>query len=148
MEPNTEPNTDTGADAGADTAANRALIQRVYRDGYNGGDVRVYDECYTGDFVHHSKTIHDIAPGGDGERESMLRFRTAIPDARFEILDLVAEGDRVAARLRITGTPRGDFGDIGATGEAIDIHGLALFRVCAGRIAEEWFFVDGGRPQS
>jgi predicted ester cyclase len=140
MEPKSEPDTET--------AANRALIERVYRDGYNGGDVRLYDECYTDDFVHHSKTIHDIAPGGDGERESMLRFRAAIPDACFEILDLVAEGDRVAARLRITGTPRGEFGDIGATGEPIDIHGLALFRVRDGRIAEEWFFVDGGRPQA
>jgi predicted ester cyclase len=130
-----------------DTAANRALIERVYRDGYNRGDVRVYDEYYTTDFVHHSKTIHDIAAGGAGERESMQRFRTAIPDAHFEILDLVAEGDRVAARLRITGTPRGNFGDISAGGEPIDIHGLALFRVRDGRIAEEWFFVDGGRPR-
>jgi steroid delta-isomerase-like uncharacterized protein len=132
----------------AGTAANRALIERIYRDGYNGGDVGVYDECYSDDFVHHSKTIHDIAAGGAGERESMLRFRAAIPDAHFEILDLVAEGDRVAARLRIRGTPRGDFGDISADGKPIDIHGLALFRVRDGRIAEEWFFVDGGRPES
>ena len=47
----------------------------------------------------------------------MLRFRAAIPDACFEILDLTAEDDRVAARLRITGTPQSDFGDIAPDGE-------------------------------
>ncbi len=130
------------------TDANRALIDRIYRDGYNGGDERVYDECYTSDFVHHSKTIHDVARGAAGERESMQRFRVAIPDARFEIVDLTAEDDRVAARLRITGTPTGDFGDITADGRPIHIHGLALFRMRDGRIAEEWFFVDGGSPRS
>ena len=123
-------------------------MERIYRDGYNGGDLRVYDECYTDDFVHHSKTIHDIDAGAAGERESMQRFRAAIPDVRFEILDLTAEEDRVAARLRITGTPQSDFGDIAPDGDAIDILGLALFRIRDGRVAEEWFFVDGGRPPS
>jgi predicted ester cyclase len=131
-----------------DISANRNLVERIYRDGYNAGELRVYDECYTDDFVHHSKTIHDITAGGAGERESMQRFRAAIPDARFEILDLTAEEDRVAVRLRITGTPRSDFGDIAPDGEAIEILGLALFRIRDDRVAEEWFFVDGGRPPS
>jgi steroid delta-isomerase-like uncharacterized protein len=129
-------------------AENRALVERVYREGYNGGDVRVYDDCYTDDFVHHSKTIHDITPGAGGERESMLRFRAAIPDARFEIVELVAEDDLVAARLQITGTPVTAFGDIEPDGEAIRIDAVAWFRVRDGRLAEEWFFVDGGRPPS
>src|SRR5690242_13625350 len=94
---------------GSATDENRALVERVYREGYNGGDVRVYDECYTDDFLHHSKTLHDVTPGAGGERESMQRFRTAIPDVRFEIVELIAEGDRVAARLRITGTPVAPF---------------------------------------
>jgi steroid delta-isomerase-like uncharacterized protein len=127
---------------------NRALVERVYREGYNGGDVRVYDECYTDDFVHHSKTIHDITPGAAGERESMQRFRAAIPDVRFEIVELTAEDDRVAARLRITGTPIATFGDIAPTGGALRIDAVAWFRVRDGRLAEEWFFVDGGRPSS
>ena len=129
-------------------AEHRALVERIYREGYNGGDVRVYDECYTDDFVHHSKTIHDITPGAGGERESMLRFRAAIPDARFDILELTAEHDRVAARLRITGTPTGAFGDIAPTGEPLTIDAVAWFRIRDGRVAEEWFYVDGGRPPS
>ncbi len=125
---------------------NRALVERVYRDGYNGGDVSVYDECYTDHFVHHSKTVHDFSPGGPGERESMQRFRAAIPDVHFEIVDLVADDSLVAARLRIAGTPVADFGTLRATGDRVEIHALALFRVREGRLAEEWFFVDGGTP--
>jgi steroid delta-isomerase-like uncharacterized protein len=129
-------------------AENRALVERVYRDGYAGGDVRVYDECYTDDFVHHSKTIHDVRPGAAGERESMQRFRAAIPDVHFEIVELAAEDDRVAARLRITGTPVATFGDIEPTGGALQIDAVAWFRIRDGRLAEEWFYVDGGRPRS
>ncbi|HZP29287.1 MAG TPA: ester cyclase [Acidimicrobiia bacterium] len=131
-----------------ETDENRALIERIYRDGYNGGDVRVYDECYADDFVHHSKTIHDVAGGAVGERESMQRFRAAIPDAHFEVLDLTAEGDRVAARLRITGTPATAFGDITPTGGPIEIDAVAWFRVRDGRVTEEWFYVDSARPPS
>jgi steroid delta-isomerase-like uncharacterized protein len=140
--------TTKGVRADMGVEENRALVARVYRDGYNGGDVRVYDDCYTDDFVHHSKTIHDVTPGAAGERESMQRFRAAIPDARFEIVELTAEADRVVARLQITGTPVSAFGDITPTGDTIQIDAVAWFRVRDGRLAEEWFFVDGGRPPS
>ena len=130
------------------SAEHRALVERIYRDGYNGGDVSVYDDCYTDDFVHHSKTIHDVARGAAGERESMLRFRTAIPDAHFEILDLTAEDDRVVARLHITGTPVAAFGDIEPSGTPLTIDAVAWFRIRGGRVAEEWFYVDGGRRPS
>jgi predicted ester cyclase len=125
-------------------AANKALILRIYQHGYDEGDATVFDDAYTPDFVHHSKTVHDFSPGGEGEKESMGRFRRALPDVRFTVLDQVAERDLVATRLRIVGTPVEDFGGIHAGVGVFDVHALALFRVRGGRVAEEWFFVDGG----
>ena len=65
---------------------NKAIVERVYREGYNGGDESVYAELYKPDFFHHSKVLHDVGQGGEAERQSMLRFRESMPDARFVFL--------------------------------------------------------------
>lgn len=127
-----------------DAATNKAIIRRVYEEGYNGGDESIYAELYKPDFFHHSKTLHDVGQGGEAERQSMLRFRASMPDAHFELLDLLAEGDRVAVQLHITGTPVADFGNVAAADGRFDRHALALFRLEDGLLAEEWFYVDGG----
>jgi predicted ester cyclase len=119
-----------------------ALVTRIYEDGYNRGIESVFDECYTPDFQHHSKVIHDVPPAGDGEKQSMRRFRAAIPDVTFEILELLADADRVVVRLQIQGTPQGSYGTIEAGG-IFSSHVLVLFRVEGDRVAEEWLFVDG-----
>lgn len=127
----------------AATESNKALVRYIYHHGYNRGDPSVFDDCYLPDFVHHSKTIHDVAPGAAGEVESMARFRQAIPDVTFTVLDQLAEEDRVASRVHIHGTPLGTFGDIGPGG-TFDVEALVLFRLEGGKVAEEWLYVNGG----
>jgi predicted ester cyclase len=122
--------------------ANKALIERIYHRGYNDGDVSVFQDCYSDGFVHHSKVVHDVAPGGQGEAESMRRFREAIPDVRFTVLHLLAEDDWVTARLFIAGTPVADYGSLQIAGGRFEQHALALFRIEQGRVAEEWLFTD------
>jgi predicted SnoaL-like aldol condensation-catalyzing enzyme len=124
---------------------NKAVVRRIYEQGYNAGEITVFEELYAPHFVHHSKVIFDVPAGGAGERESMRRFRAAMPDAHFEILDQMAERDLVATRLRITGHPVAGYGQELTPGLAFDVHALALFRVEDGRVTEEWLFVDGGR---
>ena len=119
--------------------ANERIVRRIYEQGFNRGDESVFDESYTDDFRHHHKTIHDVSKGGAGEKESMLRFRKAIPDAHFEICDLMSAGDKVMAHLSITGTPVEAFPPI-EPGEPMHFRAVAVFRIDGGRIAEEWFY--------
>lgn len=128
----------------SDIERNKAVVTELYARGYNGADERAFTELYAPGFVHHSKVIHDVPPGGEGERQSMLRFRAAMPDAHFEVLQLLGEGDHVLARLRATGTPAEDYGHNVHAGERFEVHAAALFRLEDGLLAEEWFFVDGG----
>ena len=124
--------------------ANKAVVRRIYEEGYSVGNTSIYEECYQPTFVHHSKTIHDIAPGTAGEVESMNRFRQAIPDVQFTVLDQIAERDMVASRIRISGTPVEQYGDVGPDGGVFDVQTMVLFRLEDGRVAEEWLFVNGG----
>jgi len=132
----------------ADSAleANKALIRRIYDEGYSRGDESVYAECYHDDFLHHDKTIHDVGKGAEAERLSMLRFREAVPDALFEVVHQVAEGDRVVNQLRITGNPVKAFPPI-EPGAKMSFDAVAIFRIREGKIAEEWFYRASGTPE-
>ena len=121
--------------------ANKAIIRRIYEQGFNRGDPSIYDTSYAPDFRHHHKTIHDVSRGGEGEKESMLRFRAAIPDVNFAIRDCLAEDDKVMVHLTVTGTAIRAFPPIEA-GERIDFGAAALFRLENGLVAEESFYRD------
>jgi predicted ester cyclase len=126
--------------------ANKAVVRRIYEEGYDQGDPSVFHTLYAPDFEHHSKVTTEVSAAGAGEEQSMRRFHAAIPDVRFTVLSQLAEGDWVATRLHISGHPVGDYGPVKATDEVFDVHSLVLFRVENGLVAEEWLFVDGGEP--
>lgn len=77
--------------------------------------------------------------------ESLL---TAFPDRKWEIVDLIAEGDRVVARLKVSGTHQGTpalpiegglrLQRIPPTGRAYSIQHIHIFHIVDGKIAEHW----------
>ncbi|HEX4430456.1 MAG TPA: ester cyclase [Frankiaceae bacterium] len=105
-----------------DTTANKRTVRRVFEEGFTAGNADVVDECLSPDAV-------DRHPFGDDEPDfrahlkGVIRMlRGAMPDLHAEVDDLVGEGDRVAARVSMTGTHAGEplFG-IPATGGRIRI---------------------------
>lgn len=88
---------------------------------------------------------HDPAGGDsgpDGVAAKLATLWQAFPDGRFEPLDIVAAGDRVAVRSRLIGTQTGPFGPLPASGRAVDIAFFDLYRVAGGRIAAHWHVFD------
>jgi hypothetical protein len=67
---------------------------------------------------------------------------SASPDLNVEIEDLVAEGDRVVAWVRTTGTMTGSGGPIQASGRTVDFRHAQRFRLRDGRIMEHWAVRD------
>ncbi len=87
-------------------AANKAQFRRAYEELLNQGILAVADELIAPDFLNH-----EAPPGRNRGPESMRQLttmlRTAFPDLRFTIEELVAEGDTVAGRLTMSGTHQG-----------------------------------------
>ncbi|MBM4418898.1 MAG: ester cyclase [Chloroflexi bacterium] len=69
-------------------------------------------------------------------------FQEGFPSLHFRINDLIAEEDRVAARLTITGVHGGPFSGVRATGRPIEIDGFVCFRIRSGKIVERWAVLD------
>ena len=65
------------------------------------------------------------------------------PDLHVTIEDLVAEGDKVAARRSYEGTHRGELLGIPATGKPVQMGGISIFRMALGKITEHWEQIDG-----
>jgi predicted ester cyclase len=77
-------------------------------------------------------------------REDVERYVGAFADVETEIVDLIAQGDRVAMSWRTWGTHVGPYGDIAPepTGQRILMEGVDVFTVAAGKIVEVRSFWD------
>jgi len=91
---------------------------------------------------------HDLPGAG---REGLMAFRQAVnaatADEEFTISDLIAEGDRVAARMTSRSTHTGEFAGISATGKPIVFEIFEIVRISQGRIAERWVATVPGIPE-
>jgi len=120
---------------------NKALVRRQYEQGLNRRDVKVMAECFTADYVHHMPMSPE--PLGLAAFEEMFTgFLAAFPDMQVTLEDVLAEGDRVAARTSFRGTHQGEFMGIPPTGRQVAFAGNDIYRIVDGRIAEEWAQFD------
>ena len=85
---------------------------------------------------HAAGNDPDFGSGREGFRKQWREWQTAFPDLHFEIVDLIAEGDKVLTRWVLTGTHRGEFLGLAPTGTAIRVAGMSLDRVEGGLVAE------------
>ena len=122
-------------------AANKELVRRFYREVYVDWNMALVDEVVSPRFTSHDWP-EDGPTGPWAFRDYYAGIRSAVPDARYEVDDLIAEGDRVVVRWRLLGTHEGDFDGIAATGRAIALKGIAIYRVEAGLLMERWVVSD------
>ena len=62
----------------------------------------------------------------------------AVPDLKWEVLDIIPVGDRIVVRGKATGTPTGDFLGQKPTGKSFDTMEIAVFTVRAGKLASAY----------
>jgi steroid delta-isomerase-like uncharacterized protein len=127
-----------GADlfARKDADANRTVVCAVY-EAFNSGNLDALDEAVAADFIDHDP-IPGQAAGLDGLRQVVVWFREAFPDGRITTDELIAEGDRVVARVTLEGTQTGEFGGVAPSGEFVRAEGIEVFRLTGGKVTESW----------
>src|SRR5260370_2127610 len=123
------------------TEQNKALVRRWVEDVINQQKVDPIDETHTSNYVNHF--LPPNAPQGqEAEKHFTQMFIDAFADGKFNIEDLIAEGDKVAMRYTYTGTHTGNFQGIPATGKKFSVGGINVLRVANGRLAENWVAFD------
>lgn len=128
--------------AGAVEDQNKALTQKFYDEVANKGNMAAADQLLAEDFVDH-EPFPGIGPGRDGCKQFFSMMRSAFPDLKFEIKQMIAEGDRVAVFVSMTGTHKGDFMGMPPSGRAFKTDAIDIIRIADGKAVEHWGVTDG-----
>ncbi len=124
--------------------AHKALVRRYYADLWNRWRLDLADTLLTPDVAFRGSLAVEVQ-GIEGFKQYVRLVQTAFPDFHNTVEELVAEDDRVVARLTYRGTHRGPLFDLAPTGRAVSYAGMALCRLREGRIAAGWVVGDTGR---
>ena len=104
---------------------NKRLVVRLIDEVWNGGGTGLLAELWDGPSRAEAYALYQT-------------LTTAFPDLRTDIEDLIAERDRVAARLTFRGTHQGEFRGIAATGRAVHFTAIRVYRIADSKIVESW----------
>ncbi len=120
---------------------NLALVRAFYDDMWNRFDPTVLPTVVTPD-VRFRGSLGDEVIGFDGLAAYVERVRAFAPDFHNEIVTTISEGDRTFARLRYTGTHRGEVFGLAPTGREFQYAGAAVFTFAGDRISDVWVLGD------
>ena len=115
-------------------------IQRLY-DLINAGDLDGFSRQLTDDFIERD-AVPGIPPTKAGVVQYFSLLLTAFPDFRMEVEDIIASGDKAVARVRVSGTHKGDFMGIPATGKSAAVNLIDITRFGDDGLAREHWGVS------
>jgi len=115
---------------------NKTVIRRSFEELWNKGNLSVADELFAPNYTHHDPSTPDVGRGPESEKKRATLYRTAFPDLKLTIEDIIAEGETVMARWSCRGTHKGDLSGIAPTGKQFTISGVTIARLTNGKLAE------------
>ena len=114
------------------------VVTGIMTEVWNANDPDAADR-----FLAPAYRDHTYSGGGaDGLKAAIRELGIAMPNQRQTIEDIVADGDRVMLRIRLTANQTGPFRGKAPSGKPIDVRVARWFRLENGRIAEHWALLD------
>jgi predicted ester cyclase len=114
------------------TEHNKEIVRRFVTEALSGRNLGLADEVLAPNYVNRM-TGADLA----AFKGMLTGMSTALSDVRFEIDDLVAEGDSVVARWKMEATHTGSLMGETPTGKRVSSRGLTYYRLVNGQIVED-----------
>ena len=110
-------------------------LAETYVTMLNTRNADLVDRFVAEDYINHNAFVAD---GREANRQFWHAFFVALPDVVTSMEDLVISGDRVVGRFIYRGTHKADFMGIPASGRAVEMRSIDIWRVEDGRFAEHW----------
>ena len=120
-------------------AANKELLRRWFAEVWNRGDEGVIDALFAADGIAHGLGDTDGEVRGPAQFKAFARnMRVSFPDIQISVEDMLAEADKVTARIVVEGTHLGGNLGVPASGRRVRVAGIVLVRISNGQIIEGW----------
>ena len=121
---------------------NKALARQLVEEVLNRGNMSRADEIIAPNFVEHEELPPEIPPGREAPKMMFTMLRSAFPDFKATIENLIAEGDKVVLHTTWTGTQKGEFMGIPPTGKRVSFGVIDIIRIADGKFVEHWGQMD------
>jgi predicted ester cyclase len=118
--------------------SNKILLRREQEEFWGQGMEAIATELFASQVMEADGRL--VTP--DDLMAVQRMQRSAAPDLRVHVLDLLGEGDRVVARIEVSGTHQGEWEGIAATGRHFTISGMVMRRIADGKIVARWDNLD------
>ncbi len=123
------------------SSTNKEVIQAFIEEVLNQGRWERMTDFVKEDFIEL-----DPLPGQQqgrlGLKDVLVGMRSAFPDMHWTIHEQIAEGDKVVSRFTWTGTHRDTFLGIPATGKPVEVKGVVIDRLEAGKMSDSRIHMD------
>ncbi|MGD9093188.1 MAG: ester cyclase [Anaerolineales bacterium] len=124
------------------TEQNKALFRRMVEEVFNRGNIDLVDEFLAPDFIEREELPPGVPPGREGVKQLTSMLRSAFPDFKATIDDMIAEGDKVVVRMTWRGTHKGEFMGIPPTGKSVSFGVIDITRFAGDKFVEHWGIMD------
>ena len=122
---------------------NKALVRRWFEEVWNRGREDAIDEMFDVEGIARGLAGEGgELRGAEGYKPFFRQFRDAFPDIEVVVEDMVAEGDKVAARCSVRASHQSDTLGFAATQQPVAFEGIALVRIRDAKIVEAWNHFD------
>ena len=120
--------------------ANKALVRRWFEEVWTKGRADAIDEMFAADGIAHGLSDEAGNPlRGPAQFKPFHEiFRGAFPNIEVVVEDMIAEGDKVAARCSVRAKHTGDHLGVVASNAPVDFTGISIVRIKDGKIVEAW----------
>lgn len=115
----------------------RDTVKNFYEMVVNRKNTVFANSLISADFKDHNP-FHGSDGTREGTKKFFLEYFVSFPDLKFTVDRMVAEGDMVVSHVTATGTNKGTFMGMAATGRKVKIMGMDMVRVANGQLAERW----------
>ena len=120
-------------------AANKALLEKLFFEGFSGGNLTVVEEVFHKDI----NFVDPMFPNGlDGIKALVKKNNEAMSEWQFTIEDMVCDGDKVALRWSATGIHTGSFMGETPTGNRVNHKGTGIYEIIDNKVVSDWLISD------
>ena len=116
---------------------NKVIVRKVI-EAANTQDPSSMDDLVAPDFVDHTRQLRGL----DALKQFATMIFKSFSDFHETIEDIIAEGDKVWVRIKITGTHTGEFRGLAPTGKKFTETSVDILRIVNGKLVEGWNVTD------
>ena len=121
------------------SSANRELVEKLFNQGFSGGNLSVLDEVMSEDIHFHDPMFPE---GLEGIKALVKKNNDSFEGWHFKMHDLLCDGDKVTVRWSGYGKHVASFMGETVTHNDVELNGISIYRIKAGKIVADWVVPD------